>query len=141
MSARRRQKCLLNPKRLFEQNVALRGEAAVAGKFRRSDGCADVIKFISRRERTIKRNADHDGLKGFRPINKSDPPAGKETPFVIIMRSSFKMLSKVLLSAGLISNSRHGCKSWSLFRCIRDQIISGSKSELKEVIRSIWKPA
>ncbi len=111
MSAGRRQERLLNTKRLFEQDVALRGEAAVAGKFRRRDGGADVIKFISRRERTIERNADHDGLKGLRPTNKSDPPAGKETPVLITIRSNFKMLSRVLLSAGPISNSRHGRKS------------------------------
>ena len=77
MGAGRRQERLLNPKRLFEQEVALRGKAAVAGKFRRRDGGPNVIKFISRRERTIERNADHDGLKGFRQTNKSDPPAGK----------------------------------------------------------------
>ena len=71
----------------------------------------DVIKFIARRERPIERNADHDVLKGFRPINKSDPPAGKETPCVIMIVRVVKTLSKVLLSAVLISNSRQGCKS------------------------------
>lgn len=111
MRAGRRQEGLLNPKRVFEQEVALRGEAAVAGKFRRRDGGADAVKFISRREWTIERNADHDGLKGLRPTNKSDPPAGKEAPVLIIIRSSFKMLSRVLLSAGPISNSRQGWKS------------------------------
>ena len=51
------------------------------------------------------------------------------------------MLSRALLSAGLISNSRQGCKLPWRFWCIRDQIISGNNSELKEVIRSISKPA
>ena len=111
MSAGRRQERFLNPKRMFEEAMALRSEVAVAGKFRRRDGGANVIKFISRRERTIERNADHDGLKGFRPTNKSDPPAGNETPVLITIRSNFKMLSRVLLSAGPISNSRHGWKS------------------------------
>ena len=64
MGAGCRQERLLNAKRLFEQQVALRSEAAVAGKFRGRDGSADVIKFISRREWTIERNADHDGFKG-----------------------------------------------------------------------------
>jgi len=111
VGAGRRQERLLNTKRLFEEEVALRGEAAVAGKLRRRDGGANVIKFISRCERTIEGNADHDGLKGLRPINKSDPPAGKEAPPLIIIRSNFKMVSRVLLSVGPISNSRHGWKS------------------------------
>ena len=108
MRARRREKRLLNAKRLLEKAVALRSEVAVTGKFRRRDRGPDVIKFIPSRKRTIERNADHDELKGFRPISKSDPPAGKEMPFVIAIRSSLKMLSRVLLRAGLISNSRQG---------------------------------
>ena len=91
--------------------MALRGEGAVTGKLRRRDRGPDVIKFIAGGERTIERNLDHDGLKGLRPINKSDPPTGKETPFSISNRSTFKMLSKVLLSGGLISSSRQRCKS------------------------------
>lgn len=110
MSAGRREQRFLDTERLFEEDVALRGKAAVTGKFRRRHCGPDVIQFRPGREWAIKRNADHDSLKGFRPINKSDPPAGKETPFVITIRSSFKMLSRLLLSAGLISNSRHGCK-------------------------------
>ena len=51
--------------------MALRGEAAVAWKFRRRDRGANVIKFISRREGTIERNADHDGLNSLRPINET----------------------------------------------------------------------
>ena len=84
MSAGRREERLLNTKRLFEEDVALRGEAAVAGKFRRRDGGADVIEFISRRERTIERNADHDERKGLRPINKNDPPIENESLFLIM---------------------------------------------------------
>ena len=111
MGARGREEGFLDPERLFEQDVALRSKAAVTGKFRRRDRGPDVVQFRPRREWTIKRNADHDSRNGFRPINKSDPPAGKETPFVITIRSSFKMLSRLLLSAGPISNSRQGCKS------------------------------
>ena len=88
MRAGRREQRLLNAKRTFQKTLALRGEGAVTGKLRRRDRGPDVIKFIARRERPIERNADHDELKGFRPINKSDPPAGKETPFVISNRSS-----------------------------------------------------
>src|SRR4026208_2308702 len=109
--------------------MALRSERAVAGKLWRRDRGPDVIKFVAGRERTIERNLDHDELKGLRPINKSDPPMGKETPFSISNRSSFKMLSKVLLSDGLISSSRQPCKSWSRFCCMRDQTISGNNSE------------
>lgn len=111
MGAGCRQERPLNAKRLFEEEVALRGEAAVTGKFRRRDGGADVIEFISRCERTIERNADHDELKGLRPINKSDPPTGNEAPAFITIRSNFKILSRVLLSVGPILNSRHGWKS------------------------------
>ena len=75
---------------------------------KRSDSCDQVHP---RRERAVEWNAHHDALKGFRPINKSDPPAGKETPFVINIRSSFKMLSRVLLIAGLISSSRQTRRS------------------------------
>ena len=91
--------------------MALCSETAITGKFRHRDRGLDVVEFMPCRERTIERNADHDRLKGFRPINKSDPPAGKEKPLVITIRSSFKMLSRLLLKAGLISNSRQGWKS------------------------------
>ena len=111
MRARRHEKRLLNAKRAFEKAVALCREGAVTGKLRRRDRVPDVIKFVAGGERTIERDLDHDGLKGLRPINKSDPPTGKETPFSISNRSSFKMLSKVLLSGGLISSSRQRCKS------------------------------
>ena len=111
MRARRREQRLLNSKLTFQKTMALRGEGAVTGKLWRRDRSPDVIKFIAGGERTIERNLDHDGLKGLRPINKSDPPTGKETPFSISNRSSFKMLSKVLLSGGLISSSRQRCKS------------------------------
>jgi len=91
---------------LFEKSMALRGKATVTGKFRRRDRGANVIKFISRREGAIEANADHDSLKGFRPINKSKSPTGKETPFVVMMiLLGFKKLSKVL-SNGADFNSR-----------------------------------
>src|SRR6476619_1451481 len=121
--------------------MAFHSKGAVTGKLWRRDSGPDVVKFVAGCERTIERNSDHDGLKGLRPINKSDPPTGKETPFSISNRSSFKMLSRVLFSGGLISRSRQRCKSRSRFCCIRDQTISGNNSELKEVIRSIWNPA
>ena len=111
MRAGRREKRLLNAKRTLQKAVALRSEGAVTGKLRRRDRGPDVIKFIAGRERTIKRNLDHDELKGLRPINKSDPPTGKESPFSISNRSSFKMLPKILLSVGLISSSRQGWNS------------------------------
>ena len=91
--------------------MALRSEGAVTGKLRRRDRGPNVINFLAGGERTIERNLDHDGLKGLRPINKSDPPTGKERPFSISNRSSFKMLSKILLSAELISSSRQGWNS------------------------------
>ena len=59
MRARRREKRLLNAKRALKKAVALSGEGAVTGKLRRHDRGPDVIKFIARRERPIKRNADH----------------------------------------------------------------------------------
>src|SRR6476660_10595778 len=110
MRAGSREKRLLNSKRTFQKTMALRGGGRVTKKLRRRDRGPDVINFIAGGERTIERNLDHDGLKGLRPINKSDPPTGNETPFSINNRSSFKMLSKVLLSGGLISSSRQRCK-------------------------------
>lgn len=111
MRARRCEQRLLNPKRTLQKPVALCGERAVAGKLRRCDRGPDVIKFLAGRERTIERNLDHDEIKGLRPINKSDPPTGKERPFSISNRSSFKMLRKILFSVGLISSSRQGWNS------------------------------
>ena len=111
MRAGRCEQRLLNPERTLQKAVALRSEGAVTGKLRSRYGVSDVIQFIAGRERPIERNADHDLLKGFRPINKSDPPTGKERPFSISNRSSFKILSKILLSVGLISSSRQGWNS------------------------------
>ncbi len=91
--------------------MAFRGEGAVTGKLRRRDRGPDVIKFIAGGERAIERNLDHDELKGLRPINKSDPPTGKERPFSINNRSNFRMLPKILLIVGLISSSRQGWNS------------------------------
>src|SRR6185436_10715412 len=135
--ARRREQRLLNTKRTLQKAVALRGEGAVTGKLRGRRRSPHVIKFLAGGERTIERNLDHGELKGLRPINKSDPPTGKERPFSISNRSSFKMLPKILLSVGLISSSRQGWNSCSRFCCIRDQTISGNNNELKEVIRSM----
>src|SRR4030095_4798326 len=101
--------------------MALGSERAVTGKLRRCYRVPNVIKFIADGERPIERDSDHDLSEGFRPINKSDPPAGKETPCVIIDRSIVKTVSRVLLSVGLISSSRHGCRlSWR-FCCMRDK--------------------
>src|SRR5262245_25525876 len=141
MRARRREQRLLNSKRALQKAMALRRKGSVAGKLRHRHRGPDVIKFIARCEWTIERNLDHDELNGLRPINKSDPPTGKERPFSISNRSRFKMLPKILLSLGLISNSRQGWNSRSRFCCMRDQTISGNNNELKEVIRLISKPA
>ena len=108
VGTRRREQRLLNLKRMLQKAVAFRCEGAVAGKLRRRHRSPDVIEFIAGRERTIERNLNHDELKGLRPINKSDPPTGKERPFCISNRSSFKMLPKILLTVGLISSSRQG---------------------------------
>src|SRR6516225_9350792 len=108
MRARRREQRLLNSKRTLQKTVALCGEGAVTGKLWRLHRGPDVIKFIAGRERAIERNLDHDELKGLRPINKSDPPTRKESPFSISDRSSCKMLPKILLSVGPISSSRQG---------------------------------
>ena len=63
MSARGREKRFLDSERAFEQAVTLRSEWAVTRKFRRRDRGANVIDFVTRRERSIERNVYHDELK------------------------------------------------------------------------------
>ena len=104
MRARGCEKRFLGPERAFEQAVTLRSEPAIARKFRRRHRGLDVIKLRPGYKRAIKGNADHNGIKGFGPICKGDPPAGKETPFLIIIRSSLKVIPRVFLSAGPISS-------------------------------------
>jgi hypothetical protein len=101
--ARGREKRFLGLERAFEQAVALRSEPAVAGKFRRRYRRLDVVKLRPGYKRAIKGNADHNGIKGFGPICKGNPPAGKETPSRIIIRSSLNVVPRVFLSAGPIS--------------------------------------
>jgi hypothetical protein len=78
--------------------VALRGKRAVARKFRRRHSSPDVVKLFSGYKRTIKGNADHKGIKGYGPICKGDPPTGRETSSLIIIRSSLEVLPRIFIS-------------------------------------------
>ena len=60
MRAGSREQRLLDANRALQKTVALRGEEAITGKFRRSDRGPDVIKFVAGRKRPIERNADHN---------------------------------------------------------------------------------
>src|SRR4029077_16559062 len=114
---------------------------AVAGEFRRRDRGADVIDLIAGGEWAVEWNADHCADAGLFAIAKSEPPAGKEKPPLIIARSAARTLSNTALRGRLISSSFHSWKSRLLFLFIREQIINGRSSETKEVIRWIWNPA
>ena len=125
----------------LENAVAILRELAVAREFRRRDRFTQVVNLFARCKRTIEGNPDHDVVVLFLPTSKSDPPAGKERPALMTARSMVRIVSKVLSSGRLISNSSQRLKGRSRFFVVREKIMSGKRRVTKDVMRSTRKPA
>src|SRR5712691_9870897 len=90
----------------------------------------------------VEQNADHYASSGFLAISKSEPPAGNETPSLIIARSTSITRSRRKFAGALNLNSAVGSNSLLAERCFRRAIsISGKSSETKEVTLSVLNPA